>query len=137
MTLLPGDNHAALPRRAPKRNHRSARQAGARFEREIADALANYVDDRIDRRVKTGAQDKGDIGGVRLHGERVVIECKNESGVAKLGTWYGEAEQERINDTALAGLVVFKRHGVADPLDQWFAGTLRDLIFLLGGDRPE
>ena len=38
-----------------RRSRASAKSAGARFERHIADYLAAHVDDRIDRRVKTGA----------------------------------------------------------------------------------
>ena len=57
------------------RTRASAKAAGTRFERLIADTLAAHVDDRIDRRAKTGARDKGDIGGLRHMGGRVVIEC--------------------------------------------------------------
>lgn len=118
------------------RSRASAKQAGSRFERDIADALARTVDDRIDRRAKTGSRDKGDIGGVRVHGQRVVIECKDVS-VLSLGTWVGEAEAERVNDEALAGIVAHKRRGKGDPLDQYVTMTLRDLVALLTGDRPE
>lgn len=118
------------------RSRRSAKAAGARFERVLADALAEHVDDRIDRRVKTGAKDRGDIGGVRTgHGHRVVIECKDARPIA-LGGWYGEAEIERGNDDALVALVAHKRHGMGDPLDQWITCTVRDLIALLTGTRP-
>jgi hypothetical protein len=117
------------------RNRSSARAAGGKFERDIADHLAKHVDDRIDRRVKTGAKDRGDIGGVRVHGRRVVIECKNEKGI-KLGTWYGEAEIERDNDDAVAGLVAHKRHGKGSPGEQWVTMTVDDLIFLVTGVRP-
>src|SRR5690606_16157770 len=37
-----------------KRGRRSARQAGSRFERQIADYLRDHIDDRIDRRVTNG-----------------------------------------------------------------------------------
>jgi hypothetical protein len=117
------------------RNRSSARAAGGKFERDIADHLAKHVDDRIDRRVKTGAKDRGDIGGFRVHGRRVVIECKNEKGI-KLGTWYGEAEIERDNDDAVAGLVAHKRHGKGSPGEQWVTMTVDDLIFLVTGVRP-
>lgn len=117
------------------RSRASAKAAGARFERQIADALAEHVDDRIDRRVKTGAKDRGDIGGLRHMGGRVVVECKDVVQVS-LGTWVGEAEVERGNDDALAGLVVHKRRGHGDPLDQYVTTTLRDLIALLTGERP-
>jgi hypothetical protein len=80
------------------RSRASAKAAGARFERVIADHLAEVVDDRIDRRVKTGAADKGDIGGLRVHGQRVVLELKDYGGQLKAGSWLGEAETERVND---------------------------------------
>lgn len=118
------------------RTRASAKAAGARFERSIADCLAHWVDDRIDRRVKTGKKDKGDIGGIRAFGGgRVVIECKDVKATA-LGTWVGEAELERGNDDALIGLVVHKRRGHGDPLDQYVTGTVRDLVALLTGVRP-
>lgn len=108
---------------------------GSGFERLIADSLAAHVDDRIDRRVKTGAHDRGDIGGVRHMGHRVVLECKN---VAKLNLagWVTEADTERGNDDAIAGLVIHKRRGVADPLEQYVTTTVRDLVALLTGSRP-
>ncbi|MGH3996609.1 MAG: hypothetical protein ACRDTJ_04015 [Pseudonocardiaceae bacterium] len=116
------------------RNRASAKAAGARFERVIADCLAEHVDDRIDRRPKTGAKDKGDIGGVRHMGGRVVIECKDVS-TAALSQWVTEAEIERGNDDALAGLVIHKRRGRADPLEQYVTLTMRDLVALLTGHR--
>lgn len=117
------------------RSRSSAKAAGTRMERVTADCLAEHVDDRIDRRVKTGRADKGDIAGLRVHGRRVVVECKDVSTMS-LGTWVGEAEVERVNDGALAGLVVHKRRGKGDPLDAYVTMTLRDLIALLTGVRP-
>ena len=117
------------------RNHRSAKKAGTSFERSIADCLATHVDERIDRRVRTG-KDRGDIAGIRLHGQRVVVECKNTTRLA-LGEWMREAEDERGNDDALLGLIVHKRHGKADPLDQWCTFTVRELVALLTGQRIE
>jgi hypothetical protein len=118
------------------RSRQSARKAGSAFERLTADTLAAHIDDRIDRRVKTGSKDRGDIGGVRdSHGSRVVIECKDVSRT-DLSGWVNEAEVERGNDAALAGLVVHKRRGTADPLDQYVTTTVRDLIALLTGERP-
>lgn len=117
------------------RSRKSARQAGSKFERSIADVLAEHVDDRIDRRVKSGAKDRGDIGGLRsAHGQRVVVECKNVRGV-QLGSWYAEADVERGNDDAEIALVAHKRHGTADPLEQWVTCTVRDLIALVTGVR--
>lgn len=104
------------------------------MERVTADYLAATVDDRVDRRVKTGAEDKGDIAALRMpDGRRVVIECKD---VVKqdIGGWVREMEVERANDKAAAGAVVHKRRGKADPADQYVTMTLRDLVVLLGGD---
>ena len=116
------------------RSRASAKKAGSTFERQIADYLAAHVDDRIDRRVKTGSKDRGDIAGVRHMGQRLVIECKNTSRT-NLGGWAGEAETERVNDDALAGLIVHKRHGKGQPEDQWVTLTVGDLVAILTGGR--
>jgi hypothetical protein len=116
------------------RNRASAKQAGARFERLIADHLAATVDDRIDRRVKTGAKDKGDVAGLRVHGQKVVIEAKDYGGRVLVGPWLNEAEVERGNDDALAGLVIAKRRGTTDPGDQIVLMTVRDLVALITGE---
>lgn len=107
------------------------------MERLIADSLATHIDDRIDRRVKTGAADKGDIGGVRTHtGARVVIEVKDYGGRYHIGPWLDEAETERINDNAAAGIVIAKRRGITDPLQQVCVMSVADLVALLTGERP-
>lgn len=116
------------------RSRASAKKAGSSFERSTADYLAANVDDRIDRRVKNGAKDRGDIGGVRHMGGRIVLECKNTAKTS-LGTWATEAEIERGNDDALAGVIVHKRHGKGDPADQWVTMTLADFAALLAGNR--
>lgn len=118
------------------RSRASAKAAGSSFERLVADYLAEHVSEFVDRRVKTGGADKGDIGGLRAHGGRVVVEVKNHTKMA-LGTWLGEAETERLNDGALVGLVAHKRHGKGQPGDQLVTLTLRDLAALLSGKRPD
>ena len=117
------------------RSRATARKAGTAFERLIANAFAKHVDDRIDRRVKTGSNDKGDIGGLRFLGRRVVIECKDVSRL-NLSGWVDESDVERGNDDAIAGLVVHKRRGHSDGLDQYVTCTVRDLVALLTGERP-
>lgn len=117
------------------RSRASARDAGARFERSVADWLAEHVDDRIDRRVRNGAKDRGDLGGWRFAGRRIVAELKDHSRL-EIGRWVREAEIERLNDDAAAGLVIHKRRGTADPGDQYVTTTLRDLVALLTGERP-
>lgn len=115
------------------RNRKSAKAAGSRFEREIADHLRDNVSEFIDRRVKAGAKDLGDLANVRAHGQRVVIECKNTSRPS-LGQWIKEAHTQAGNDEASVGIVVHKRHGVGNPGKQWVTMTVDDLVFLLTGE---
>jgi hypothetical protein len=117
------------------RTRASAKAAGTRFEREVADWLAKHVDDRIDRRVKTGGKDKGDLTGWRFAGRRIVAELKNVNKLDLAG-WITEAETERGNDDALVGLVIHKRRGHSDPGAQYVTLTLRDLVALTTGERP-
>ncbi|STD70286.1 hypothetical protein [Corynebacterium renale] len=79
------------------RTRTSAKKAGTAFERLVADYLANALDDRIDRRVKTGATDKGDIANVRdSHGRKIVIECKNTT---RLDLAHGSGKHNRKPST--------------------------------------
>ena len=118
------------------RTNRSARAAGTRHETSIATYLAQQLqDDRIERRARTGAKDRGDIAGIRYRGRRVVIEAKNTTRT-NLAGWIKEAHREAGNDDAAVGIVVAKRHGNADPADQWVHMTLADLAWLLGADAP-
>ncbi|WP_371031243.1 hypothetical protein [Pseudoclavibacter sp. JSM 162008] len=121
------------------RSRASAKAAGSRLEREVADYLAEHVDDRIDRRVKTGAVDKGDIASLRTRvgNQRVVVECKNYAGQLKVTPWLGEAETERVNDGAVAGIVVAKRAKTQKPGEQIVFMTVADLAALLTGTRPQ
>lgn len=115
------------------RTRTSAKKAGAAFERLIADYLRDTVDDRIDRRVKTGANDRGDIAGIRTPwNDRVVIECKNTTRM-NLSGWLNEAEVERVNDDAYIGVVAHKRHGKGAPQDQLVTMTLENFAKLLDG----
>ena len=76
------------------RSRTSARAAGARTERAVADWLAAALDDdRIDRRVRTGAKDRGDVAGVRVAGQRLVIEVKDCARMDLAG-WIREAHVE-------------------------------------------
>lgn len=114
------------------RTRKTAKQAGARFERQIADFLRDNLDDRIDRKVKTGAKDRGDVANVRdSHNRRICIETKDYGGKLNLPQWTKEAHTEADNDNAHVGLVIAKRRGTTDPADQWVAMTVNDLIQLL------
>lgn len=117
------------------RTRASARKAGSAFESLVVAFLAAHVDDRIERRVRNGSKDRGDVSGLRHLGERVVVECKNHARLDLAG-WLAEAEMERGNDDATAALVVHKRHGKGDPAEQLVTMRLIDLVALLTGERP-
>lgn len=122
---------------ARARSRTSAKKAGATFETAVAAYLNAHVDDRIERRTRNGAKDRGDVSGLRTpHGARLVVEVKNTART-NLAVWATEAQIEAGNDDALAGLVVSKRHGKSDPGQQWVHMTLADLVALLTGERPE
>lgn len=118
----------------PRRNHRSAKKAGALFEQQTAAYIADRLDDdRIERRVMGGVNDRGDISNVRtMQGARVVVECKNV-GTMSLGAWVDEAEIERGNDDALIGVVVHKRRSAGDPGQQFVTMSLDTFVTLLDG----
>lgn len=114
------------------RNRQSAKQAGARFERQIADFLRDNLDDRIDRRTLSGAKDLGDIANLRTpNNNRLVAECKDYGGRLQPAQWAKEMETERVNDNALAGVIIAKRRGTTNPGDQWVLTTLDNLINIL------
>lgn len=114
------------------RTRQSAKAAGSRFERQLSDYLADYLgDDGIDRQVKTGSKDVGDVRGVKLRGLPVVIECKDYAGKHELPQWYREAEAERVNKGAAVGVVAWKRRGTADPAEQHVSMTLGTLAEIL------
>jgi hypothetical protein len=117
------------------RNLKSAKQAGTSFETLVANYLADNIDDRIERRRLSGSQDRGDIAGLYVHDQRVVVECKNYGGQLKVGPWLDETEVERNNDGALMGFVVAKRKGTTNPAEQIVLMTLADLIALITGDK--
>ena len=80
------------------------------------------------------SKDRGDVAGLRHMGERVVIECKSTAR-PDLAGWAAEAETERGNDEAVAGLICHKRHGKGQPADQWVTCTLGELVALITGSR--
>lgn len=113
------------------RSRASAKQAGSRFERVIADHLNDRLGGGIDRKVRTGAKDKGDIAGVTTAGGRpIAIECKNVTRTS-LATWIHEAHTEADNLGAAAGIIIHKRHGRSAPDAQWVTMTVADLIAIL------
>lgn len=119
------------------RSRQSAKQAGARFARIIADGFKENGFKFSDKKPLYGAKDRGDIGGVHtISGDAVTIECKDYAGQFQVGTWLKEVAEERINDSGIAGVVIAKRRGKTDPLDQVCFMEVRDLIAILTGERP-
>ncbi len=130
--------HSPATPATPRRSHRSAKSAGTRFESLIATYLAHELDDdRIERRARNGAKDRGDIAGVKsIRGGRVVLECKDTARDA-LPSWIDEAEVERGNDDAAVGVVIHKRRGHGAPGDQFVSMTVDTFLRLLDGAPDE
>jgi len=119
------------------RTRQSAKAAGSRHERVIADYFKEHVSRFIDRMPKYGALDRGDVLNVETFNELpVAVECKDFGGRLEAGAWLGEAETERINLGAVAGVVIAKRRGTTDPGSQIVLMTTRDLVAILTGTRP-
>jgi hypothetical protein len=118
------------------RSRSSAKTIGTRTERQVADYLAAQLDDdRIDRRARNGAKDRGDITGLRfLGGHRLVAEIK-DCARQDLPGWTAEAHTEALNDDSVVGVVIAKRRGTTDPGKFWVHMTLDDLLALLTGER--
>lgn len=116
------------------RTRASAKAAGRSFETLMATYFHDTVDDRIERRRQGGSKDRGDISGLRHMGGRAVVECKDRARLDLAG-WAAEAETERGNDDALVGVIAHKRHGNANPADQWITMTAGNFVALLNGNR--
>lgn len=117
------------------RSRASAKQAGSRFERVIADYLKAKLSRFIDRKVKTGALDQGDIANVETHkGRGIAVELKDYGGQIKASQWVSEAHTEAANSGAVAGVVIAKRRGTTDPGEQWVICTVNDLIAIIRGE---
>lgn len=117
------------------RSRRSAKDAGTRFERTVADYLASALGDGVDRQVKTGSKDTGDIRGVSMCGRGVAVECKDYAGRHELPQWLREAEAERANRGAAYGIVAWKRRGTADPAEQYVTMTLGTFAAMLADSK--
>lgn len=126
------------------RSMAAAKKAGSALEHATARFFAWVLrDDRIEPRRQAGAKDRGDVGGLRIHGQRVVIECKSPGPgrPVDLGTWIREAETERGNDDAAIGIIIHKRPGrslntLRGIGQQYVTMTLDDFVWVVTGSRP-
>jgi hypothetical protein len=113
---------------------------GATFERLIADHFKEHWPDRaaefIDRQVKVGSRDVGDLANVRLGTRKIAVEIKTVKAMS-LGTWVGEAQEEAENLDAIAGIVVHKRVRHGKPGEQYLTMTVDDLINIIHAARSE
>lgn len=106
----------------------SSKAKGSKFERLIADYL-------IERgfpceRIPAGATaDRGDLWVPVI--EFPTIDCKNHAR-PQLGAWVDRAYEQADNAGRVAGVVVHKRHGVADPAEQFVTTSLAMFLRLLG-----
>ena len=115
------------------------REKGTSFEKQVAEYMAKRLEDgRIERRVRYGAKDRGDIAGVQLRGKPVVIECKNHAKT-ELAAWLAEAETERGNADAEFAFVVHKRRGCGEKNmgETYVTCTLATLCDVIAGQREE
>jgi len=110
---------------------------GSKFEQQAVDYMKRRLhDDRIERRLMGGVNDRGDIAGLWIRGDRVVVECKNHARM-ELAAWVDEAEAERNNDDAGYKCVLHKRKGCGE---KNFGGNyvtmeLDDFLAIIAGGR--
>lgn len=101
------------------RTRASAKQAGARFARQVADWFREHQHPYADKAPLTGRYDNGDVANVHhFDGHPVALELKDRATIA-LPEWWREAQVEAQNLNTPYAAVVFKRRGVADPGKQW------------------
>lgn len=113
------------------RNRQSAKKAGTAFESLIAKGLREALQDNtIERAPRWGSLDKGDIINVSIDGMPIVIQAKDVARLA-LPSWTEAARVQCANARALVGLVVHKRVGSTNPMEQWVSCTVGDLVALI------
>lgn len=112
---------------------------GTIFETACRDYENGYLEsDTVERLTTSGAHDRGDLGWIYSHGKKIVQECKNRTRL-EIPQWLREAERERGNADALAGIVISKRTGVGESRmgDQLVIMTLRDFMAIITGYRED
>ena len=80
---------------------------GTLLESKVVNYLRARLGDSeqtIHREVLHGTKDQGDITGLRIHGQPVVLECKNYSTyTGRLKEWMQRAVPRRVTLTRLTG----------------------------------
>lgn len=90
---------------------------GTAFESQCVGYLRQKLgDDDIERCVLHGSKDEGDIRGVKAHGYKGVIECKNYAKVhpTDLKKWKHQTIAERDNADADFALLVVHKPGCGE-----------------------
>lgn len=89
---------------------------GTLLESKVVNYLRARLGDSeqtIHREVLHGTKDQGDITGLRIHGQPVVLECKNYSTyTGRLKEWMQKGRTEAGNADAPYWFVVFKQKGL-------------------------
>ena len=120
------------------------RKKGTAFETATTRALCEHYDTDEDEFYKLrghGSNDVGDVGWLRVHGQKVVIECKN-CRTYEVPGWLRQAEAECGNADALAGVVVYHQNGMnfdtpEKMMQQPVVMRLKDLLAIIDGQRDE
>lgn len=104
----------------------AAKDKGTRAETAVVDYLqaAGFYARRLP---PAGARDVGDI---EITGYPLVFEVKAAVS-APYGVWLAEAKRERFNAKAIAGIVIHKPKGIANPAEYRVVMTLEDFIKLI------
>lgn len=103
------------------------RDKGTKFETATAHYLTLATGQKVTRRAMAGANDMGDLQGLRVNGEECVVECKNCNKI-EVSKWLDEARREANNADADFGVVVFHRRGVGlDVIKMGDQAVLMDL----------
>jgi hypothetical protein len=108
------------------RSRASAKKAGSAFETLVANYLAATVDDRIERRTRNGAQDRGDVAGVA----GVCIEAKAEKKIS-LAEYLNETEAEKANAGAAVAACWIKRPRKSSPAEAYVVMSGAQFVELL------
>ena len=94
-------------------NH--SKQKGTSAETAVVKHLINNGFPEAERRTLSGANDKGDISGIK----DVCLEVKDHKKI-NLAGWIKELEVERRNALATTGAVIHKKRGTLN-VGEWYA----------------